>query len=295
MCFLAARNVGAQLILVPVLLLGSSSAPAATISALYARGYMVIPEPQRVELKGAEFQIDGGWRIDLGLDVKAGDVAVQSLKEEMSSRYGLMLETNGRQGGKAIQLTVQPGSVEIGEATDKNKGPIEEQAYKLELATDGIRLTANTPTGLFYGVDTLVQLVRPAAGKHWLPEGTLIDWPDLELRVILWDDAFHLEHLEVLKAAIRQAAFYKINGFTLKLCGHFQYKSAGPVVEPYALSPSDYQVLTNYGLRYHVQLIPYVDTPGHDTFILKHPGYATLREFPERISPRPSQDPSQPS
>jgi len=281
MHLLRARSVGGQLILIPVLLLGSSSAQAATTSPLYARGYTVIPEPQRVELKGADFQFDGGWRIGLGLGVEAGDVAVQSLKEEMSSRYGLTLETDHRQGGKAIQLAVQPGSVEIGEATDNNKKAIEEQAYKLELATDGIRIAANAPTGLFYGVDTLLQLVKPAAGKLWLPQGKVIDWPDLGLRVILWDDTFHLEHLEVLKAAIRQAAFYKINGFTLKLCGHFQYKSAGPVVEPYALSPSDYQELTDYGLRYHLQVIPYVDAPGHDTFILKHPEYATLREFPE--------------
>ena len=32
----------------------------------------------------------------------------------------------------------------------------------------------------------------------WLPEGEIEDWPELELRVIYWDDAHHLEHLEVL-------------------------------------------------------------------------------------------------
>ena len=33
---------------------------------------------------------------------------------------------------------------------------------------------------------------------------TIQDWPDLQLRVIYWDDAHHLEHLDVLKAALRQ-------------------------------------------------------------------------------------------
>ena len=254
---------------------------AATVTRLSARGYAVIPAPQKVELKEADFPFDGGWRIGLGSSVKAGNVAVQSLKEEMSNRYGVTLETGGRPGGKALQLTVQPGSVEIGEATDKNQAAIAEQAYKLELANDGIRLTANTPTGLFYGVDTLVQLVKPGRGKLWLPEGEIIDWPDLQLRAILWDDAFHLERLEVLKASIRQAASYKVNGFTLKLDGHFQYQSAAPVVEPYALSPADYQELTDYALRYYVQVIPYLDAPAHDAFILKHPEYAALRAFPE--------------
>ena len=81
-------------------------------------------------------------------------------------------------------------------------------------------------TGLFYGVQTFVQLLKLQNGTLWLPEGEIEDWPDLELRIIYWDDAHHLEHLDVLKAALRQASFYKINGFAIKLEGHFQYQHA---------------------------------------------------------------------
>src|SRR5699024_9017148 len=35
-----------------------------------------------------------------------------------------------------------------------------------------------------------------------------------------------------------------------------------------------------YALTRHVQLIPYLDAPGHDAFILKHPEYMHLRAFP---------------
>ena len=54
-----------------------------------------------------------------------------------------------------------------------------------------------------------------------------------------------------------------------------------PIVEPYALTPAELQELTDYGLKYHVQLIPYLDGPAHDAFILKHPEYAKLREYPD--------------
>ena len=101
-----------------------------------------------------------------------------------------------------------------------------------------------------------MQLPKIDTGVLKLPEGEIRDWPDLELRVIYWDDAHHLEHLDVLKAALRQAAFYKINGFSIKLEGHFQYKHAPAMVDPYALSPDELQTLTDYGLKYHVQLIP---------------------------------------
>jgi hexosaminidase len=254
-------------------------AGAVTASPLLAHGYTVLPEPQQVRLEGSDFQFDGRWHIVLGPNVRTGDIAVQGLREDMSRRYGVALDTSSQ--GKPIELSIQPGSVRIGTATDQDKAALAAQAYRLELSKDKIRLTANASPGLFYGVATLLQLVRPDQGKLWLPSGNITDWPDLELRVMLWDDAFHLEHLDVLKAAIRQAAFYKINALTLKLCGHFQFSSAPAVVEPYALTPSQYQELTGYGLKYHLQLIPYLDAPAHDTFILKQPQYASLREFPQ--------------
>src|SRR5262249_48862866 len=129
---------------------------------------------------------------------------------------------------------------------------------------------------------TLIQLIAPRDdGSMRLPEGRIVDWPDLRLRFIYWDDAHHLDRPETLRNAIAQAAFYKINGFVLKLEGHFQYKSAPAIVEPYALSPLELQSLTDYALRRHVQLVPYLDSPGHIAFILKHPEHAKLRAFPD--------------
>ena len=72
-----------------------------------------------------------------------------------------------------------------------------------------------------------------------LPEARITDWPDLQLRQIYWDDAHHLDRIDYLKQAIRNAAYYKINGFVLKLEGHFQYRGARAIVEPWALTPDN--------------------------------------------------------
>ena len=63
----------------------------------------------------------------------------------------------------------------------------------------------------------------PARGPL-LPEGEIVDWPDLQLRLIYWDDAHHLERKEAFRKAIQQAAFFKINAIAIKLEGHFVYK-----------------------------------------------------------------------
>jgi hexosaminidase len=253
---------------------------AATVSSLFARGYTVIPEPQKVSLGVGDFTFGEGWRLQLDNSVASNDVAVEALRDDLFTRFSLALNPSGRPVG-VLSLRISPGTVQVGNAADRDKGKLANQAYQMELDNHSIKITANASTGLFYGVETLIQLIKPRAGALWLPQGTIQDWPDLQLRQIYWDDAHHLDRIDELKRALRQAAFYKINGFAIKLEGHFQYKSAPAVVEPYALSPAQLQELTNYGLRYHVQLIPYLDGPAHIAFILKHPEYAKLREFPE--------------
>jgi len=254
---------------------------AAAASPLFAQGYTVIPEPQKVTLAGQDFEVRVPWRLELGPSVKADDVAVESLREGLRERFHFALSEAKTKSEASLKLAIDPHAVEVGEATDREKSALAEQAYKMNLTPTEVTITGNSATGLFYGAQTLMQLLKPQDGKLWLPEGEIADWPDLELRVIYWDDAHHLEHLDVLKQAVRQAAFYKINGFSIKLEGHFQYQHAQPIVEPYAMSPAELQELTDYARKYYIELIPYLDGPAHDAFILKHPEYAGLREYPE--------------
>ncbi len=265
---------------IPLLLcLTSLTLQAETISPLFGRGYTVLPAPQRVQLAPHDFAFTAGYRLSLGSGVAGSDMAVQSLTGLLAERFHLQL--SGGANTHSLHLAIAPNTVHPDAVTDSDKASVAEQAYRLELTPDRIAITGNSAIGLFYGVQTFVQLLKPQNNTLWLPESTIEDWPDLSLRIIYWDDAHHLEHLDVLKAALKQASFYKINGFSIKLEGHFQYAHAAPIVEPYALTPAELQELTDYGLRYHVQVIPYLDAPAHVAFILKHPEYAALREYPD--------------
>ncbi|MGD0578790.1 MAG: beta-N-acetylhexosaminidase [Bryobacteraceae bacterium] len=263
-----------------IAILFSAAVHAETVSKLWARGYTVIPEPQEVELRDADLPFGPQWAMQLGPGVAPADVAVESLQELLISRFRFVRVENAS-AASTVQLRVAAGSVMPGKSTDPDKPAIAEQAYRLEISPSGIIISANGPQGLFYGVQTLAQLLRPLGGAFFLPQCRITDWPDLHLRHIYWDDAHHLERLPELKRAVRQAAFFKINGFALKLEGHFQFRHAPALVEPYALTPAEYQELTDYGRRYHVEVIPYLDGPGHIAFILKHPEYAQFRSFPD--------------
>ena len=264
--------------MIPILfvMLLSTALRGATVSPLAVRGYTVMPAPQSVQLGAANFVFARTWALDLQ-GVAPGDVAVTAFEEELERRHGFR---RAGSGGGTLRLRVAVNSVAVGPAQDKDKGALAEQAYRIELTKNLVTVTANSATGLFYGTTTLAQLLKPRNGDLLFPEGRIEDWPDLQLRFIYWDDAHHLDRMDTFKEAIRRAAFFKINGIALKLEGHFQFKSAPAVVEPQAMSAAEYQELTDYGVRYHVQLIPFLDGPSHIAFILKHPEYAKLRAFP---------------
>ncbi|MGO8700875.1 MAG: glycoside hydrolase family 20 zincin-like fold domain-containing protein [Limisphaerales bacterium] len=241
-----------------------------------------MPAPQKVSLAPRDTEFTRDWRLRVEASVSPTDVAVASLKEGLADRFDLRLKDAGQNPAapRIVSLSVEPGSVVIGQAADRDRAVLVEQAYRIVLTPSRVRIIGNAPAGLFYGVQTFLQLLARRGGGLEFPEGEIEDWPDLQLRIIYWDDAHHLEHLDVLKAALRQAAFFKINGFAIKLEGHFQFRSAPAIMEPYVLTAPELQELTDYALRYHIQLIPYLDAPAHDAFILKHPIYAPLRAFP---------------
>src|SRR4051794_3161227 len=261
-----------------ILFLFLAPAWAETVSPLFARGYVVMPQPQVVRLGASEFVFSPDWKIERQ-NVAAGDAAVEILDEELAKLFHVKQMPSNR--GGTLRLVIAPNSAKVGEAQDRDRAVLAQQAYKIDLSRDRVTIAANAPAGLYYGVTTFIQLLEPRDGILFLPEGQIEDWPDLQLRQLYWDDAHHLDRMETLKQAIRQAAFFKMNGFALKLEGHFQFRTAPALVEPQALSPTQFQELTDYGLKHHVQLIPYLDAPGHIAFILKHPEYAPLREYPE--------------
>ncbi len=250
----------------------STNLPSKSVQA----GAGLLPLPQRMQLTGKKFSMGKNWKIvaDPSLAEKQAVLSLQQgLKE---ADLPLNAVGNKAAAGKspAIQLIVKKGAVEIGTTVDTNRVALANQAYRLSLKPGLVTITANAQQGLYYGVQTFLQLLRT---QPQLPEGEITDWPNVEVRMIYWDDAHHLEKLNALKRIIHQASTYKINAFSIKLEGHFQYKSAPALVEPYAVTPQEYQELADYAKAHYIDLVPFLDAPAHVSFILKHPEYRKLR------------------
>ena len=248
-----------------------SALPAkGVVTELRARGYAVLPTPRCVELGGGGVRLGGDWRLEAA-DVPVDGVAVRTLLDGLRDEHGLQLR--GGRRGKAIRLAIRPGAVETGTGD-----PRDQQAYRLEVAADRIELVGNAAAGLFYGVHTLLQLLE-GDGRHrlLLPEGTITDWPEYQLRFVHWDTKHHQDRLETLKRFLDWMARFKLNMVSFELEDKFEYPTHPIIGAPGAFTTRQMQKLVRYGLERHIQIVPNVQAPAHMCYVLKHEEFAHLR------------------
>ncbi len=86
------------------------------------------------------------------------------------------------------------------------------EGYVLEVAPNKITIKASTENGLFYGIQTLVQLV-PLKGEPLLPCVYISDEPRFGWRGMLFDSCRHIFSVDFIKKFIDQMAKHKLNKF----------------------------------------------------------------------------------
>ncbi len=162
------------------------------------------------------------------------------------------------------------------------------QGYRMQVTEDCIHIVGSDAPGLFYGVNTLVQLLTLA---HFyeasvqnvpLPVVTIVDWPDFPTRGVMLDiSRDKVPTLETLTALIDLLASWKINQLQLYSEHTFAYRGHELVWENASpLSGEDILMLDAYCRERYIDLVPNQNSFGHMHRWLKHEPYNHLAECP---------------
>jgi hypothetical protein len=216
--------------------------------------------------------VDGAWSVES--QVSKEDIAVKRLLQGSADLHALIFSTKG---AKKIVLAVKAGTVK---ATDDPA--LNEQAYLLRITPDRVEITGNGAAGLFYGVQSLLQLLRrDHAGRLVIPESEIRDWPAVQLRFVHWDTKHHQKRIETLKRLIDSHAFFKVNMIALEIEDKYEYPRHPVIGAPGAYTKAEMHDLTRYALERHIQIVPDVQSPAHMAYVLKHKEFAHLKADPE--------------
>lgn len=155
-----------------------------------------------------------------------------------------------------------------------------DEGYILTVSDDKAEIRARGEAGLFYGCQSLEQLLEDSRDHNKpVPACKITDFPALSYRAVHFDVKHHLDHMHYYYESIDRLAKYKINAVVFEFEDKLRYRRQPLVGAPQSISIDEMAALTSYARERHIEITPLVQGLGHATFILKHQGYSGLREL----------------
>lgn len=249
----------------------------------------IIPEPVSITEGQGTYILPE--RIIVKAEGDSGSMQVASYLRDRLSVTGkdIVISTKATKGN--INLVI----------LDRRDNQLNNEGYRLSVNSTGISIQANQPAGLFYGVQTLMQLLpqeveskTPVTGVSWTaPFVTITDYPRFLWRGLMFDVARHFFTKEEVKQYIDQMVKYKFNILHLHLTDdegwRIEIKSYPKLTEvgawrvnkvgyfgnftpPAPDAPKNYggyytqddiREIVRYAKERFVNILPEIDVPGH--------------------------------
>ncbi len=265
---------------------------ALKVFAATGNAIALVPLPQKLELRTGTFTL--GPRTQIAVDQTA-EATGHYLAERLRVSTGLPLPLrtgvkSGKPGRNSVLLTTSGASPGLGP-----------EGYLLEVAPNSVVIRASSDAGLFYGIQTFLQLLPPEVLASERACKTAVtapcvrieDAPRFGYRGALLDVARHFFTKNELKRFIDDIALHKINRLQLHLTDDQGWrieikkyprltevggwrKSIGFNLDPKSSSaygpdgryggfytPADMGEIIDFAQRRHITIVPEIEMPGH--------------------------------
>lgn len=220
--------------------------------------FALLPQPQSVEVKTGSGLMYSDLKFVLA--ESGTPVPVLGAMTEILPQY--------RKPGKGLFLQLSVTNV-----------PDSPEGYVLEVNNKGITITSRSEAGLFYGCQTLEQLLEDSRDFHKeIPAMKITDYPAIAYRAVHLDTKHHLDRMDYYYRMVDKLARYKVNAIIWELEDKLRFTRRPEVAAPNAISKQEMQALCRYAKDRNVEISPLVQGLGHAGFVLKH--HWELRENP---------------
>lgn len=267
----------------------------------------IVPQPVEVKTGEGHFMLSASTTIGLATNHADAKRVADMLAQKLSTVTGYKIGVSGgaiNMGTSNIILALNsPANATLG-----NEG------YQLRVGNAGTQISANTPAGLFYGVQTFLQMLPPAVegnkkaeNVEWkAPAAEITDYPRFGWRGLMLDVSRHFFTKDEVKRYIDDMVKYKYNllhwhltddqgwrieiksyprltevgAWNVKKEGRFNTFSAPEPDEPRNYggfyTQEDIRELVQYAKDRFVNILPEIDVPGHSL--------AAIAAYPELTS-----------
>ena len=162
----------------------------------------IIPQPENISLLKGQFKLNKGTKIVTNLTGSDFKVLNQYTSEVL--KHPLAYAKNPSQQG-VFRLICKGTAKQAAQAMDS----VRLQGYELEVTPKGITIQALTPTGLFYGLQTVRQLEKDGQ----IACVKVKDTPRFAYRGLMIDCSRHFWSKDFLKKQLDAMAYFKLDRF----------------------------------------------------------------------------------
>jgi hexosaminidase len=246
---------------------------AATLFSLSAsaQSLKLIPIPREVRAQ-ADQRLTNGVRVVCAACSSEDQFAADDLAATLRER-GITISA----AGFPIEFT-RLATHPVANFTDEMKP----EGYVITPGASSLNITAVTAEGIFYGAQTVKQLIEGRGLQATLHVAAIRDWPALRYRG-LSDDLSRgpIPTLDYQKKQIRVLAAYKVNIYSPYFEHTMQYTNLPLMAPPGgSLTQAQARELVAYAAKYHITVIPEQEAFGHLHYLLNWEQYASLAETP---------------
>lgn len=261
----------------------------------------LIPQPVSVT------QGDGYFVLNAKTLINASHQLLDPLAQQLASR---IRQATGYKSYYSVQLLKTTIRNTISLVLVSQPSSIPAEGYELEVTANNIILRSATSAGIFYGIQTLLQLfpkeiesASPATAKWQIPVVKISDHPRFGWRGIMLDVSRHFFPKQDVKTFIDNMARYKFNllhwhltddqGWRVEIkslpkltsvgawrvdkTGTFGQFSVPTPDEPLTYggfyTQDDIREIVQYAKERHINILPEIDVPGHSM--------AAIASYPE--------------
>ncbi len=220
----------------------------------------LIPQPQQVQISGKGFQPRQAQAISVA-DTPDSRFAARLLRQALRESHGIdcdiLLQPASHAQPNGLTLSASDAAVSPPLTPSENRA----ECYALRVSQAGAVIAGSDSAGLFYGVQTLIQLIEQSEReKREIPGMLLNDWPTFGLRSSYIDSDQFKGSIRVtrgnIESMIKQMSKFKMNYMVIEMYNLMPFKSFPYCADEDTLSIADWNYLVELAHRYHVVIMP---------------------------------------
>jgi len=246
----------------------------------------IIPEPKSAEFTDGDFAISAETAIVLPDEPTEDDrFAAECLAEELRDLHGIelpVIPAGCVRSGRNIIVIGEPSRNSILARMCRDAGvqpPPRDEGYALKSCPQFVLVAGADVRGTFYGVQTLIQLLKPGVSGARIQGALISDWPTMRIR------GAHVfvgnESKPFLEKLIRRIfARHKLNYLVIQ-ADYTKWDSAPGIWLPWSTSKEDLREIISCARRHHMEVVPLVQSLGHSEWAFQNGQNVNLAEYPE--------------